>query len=85
MINCIKCSKEVESERVKLLDSVVCASCAKKNPVPKKKGILVYPHKTGGFIQVVEPDTYEQFRADTDRIGQQSILRRKMAGGGRLM
>lgn len=85
MIRCTKCRNPVEEERVKILDSTICSSCAKKNPTKKVKGILIYPHKTGGYIQVVNEETFDQFKSDTDRIGQQSILRKKMDGGGRLI
>ena len=54
------CGKAVEIERIQLINSRICASCAfetQKNH-QKPRGVMIYGHKTGAEIQVL---THEQF------------------------
>ncbi len=73
---CAQCGAEVEQERLQLLKNTrVCSNCARNVSTTKIKGVMVYPHKTGGFIQLVNTDTYNTFKKATNRIGQKSVLR----------
>ena len=54
------CGACVEHERVTLLNSRICSSCAQHSQKnwTKPKGVMIYGHKTGAEIQVL---TLEQF------------------------
>lgn len=54
--------------------------------VPRKKGYMVWSHKTAPILQTIaNPSDFEAFKWATDRIGQSSILRKQMTAGGRLV
>jgi hypothetical protein len=75
---CTNCGSKVESERIELLDSYVCAACAQSGIAqpPVEKGIMVYDHKTGGQLHIVSEAGYELHKESFGRVGQQSILRK---------
>jgi hypothetical protein len=45
---------------------------------------MVYLHKTAGELVVMNEATFADFKAKTNRIGQQSVLRHAAPAGGRL-
>lgn len=59
---CKICSGKIESERLEILPKTVsCSTCSKKYDLVKPvKGILVFDHKTGGTLQSMSGDFYEQ-------------------------
>ena len=60
-MECI-CGKQVETERV-AFGLKVCKSCAFNGmSEPRKKGIMVYGHKTAGECQIVSPDNFADYR-----------------------
>lgn len=63
----------------------VCLSCAKKGiSQARYMGAQIYEHKTAGYLQIMQPDTYLDFKTKTSRKGQSSALRNVLVGGGRL-
>lgn len=62
MRNCKLCKGEVEQARVELLNSFVCSKCANNVKQNKVKGIMVFNHKTGGSVQVVSQETFQDYR-----------------------
>ena len=81
---CSCCSEAIESARAEL-GLRVCLSCAKRGVSQSRyMGAQVYEHKTAGFLQVMLPDTFADFKAKTSRKGQSSTLRNVLVGGGRL-
>lgn len=77
MRNCA-CGLQVEPERIELLDSYVCAKCAKSGIAQPStiRGAMVYGHKTAGEIVIMPQSTYELHKQAFRRVGQQSNLRR---------
>ena len=53
MVSCSKCSKSFSQERQKL-GYTICLSCSTEE---RKVGHVVYPHKTGAFVQPVSSET----------------------------
>lgn len=85
-MNCIKCDKPIEPERLSALpNTLYCISCAKKINPPKLKGYMEWSHKTAPVLRVTDAESFQQFKKDIDRKGQSSILRAKMVAGGRLV
>jgi hypothetical protein len=71
-----QCGNQVEDERIELLDSRVCSACAAKGiaqPAPLK-GFMIYDHKTAPTICFMSESQFQQAKAATDRVGQESIL-----------
>lgn len=58
------CGKPVEDERVSLLNSRICASCAQATQKnwEKPKGAMIWGHKTGAEIQILSPEQFANFR-----------------------
>ena len=50
----------------------------------KVKGAMIYDHKTGGTLQVMREDIYEEFKKKSNRKGQSSTLRNVLHANGRL-
>ena len=63
-MNCVTCSFPIESERLEALpDTLVCISCARKGSHQSKiKGVMVFGHKTGGYIQVISEDSHREWK-----------------------
>jgi len=60
-MDCI-CGKPVEPARVNF-GLKICKSCAFNGmSEPRKKGIMVYGHKTAGECQVVSQDNFADYR-----------------------
>jgi hypothetical protein len=57
MIGCLKCGKPMPAERAEL-GLHRCSACT---PQSKPKGVMVYSHKTGGFLETT--DNEEVFRS----------------------
>lgn len=55
-----KCGKEVEPARIELLNSDICAECAKRSNPPRVKGLMIYDDKTAPTIQVMSPQVFER-------------------------
>jgi hypothetical protein len=72
-----RCGRDVEQGRIEVLNSDICSECAKRQCTGRKKGIMVWNHKTAPEIQIVSNDTLEQYKKDTYRKGNGSILRNK--------
>jgi hypothetical protein len=64
MVTCSKCSKSFSKERQKL-GYTICLSCSIEE---KKVGHVVYPHKTGAYVQPVSSDTAKRLN-QLDRRG----------------
>lgn len=61
MVTCCNCFEEVEKERLALVPHTqVCSACARLyNVGKKKKGHMVWGHKTAAEIQVLSHDCFE--------------------------
>ncbi len=55
-MKCNRCSIPIPSERVKL-GYTICTNCSTEE---KKVGHIIYPHKTGAYIQVLDKDTHNK-------------------------
>jgi len=77
-----RCGREIEKARLKLLGSDKCSECARRIGTTKKKGIMIWHHKTAPEIQIVSADTHKQYKKDTYRRGAGSILRNKSPKNG---
>lgn len=62
MRNCRLCKGEVEQARIDILNSHVCSKCAQNVKQSKVKGIMVFNHKTGGSVQVVNEESFQDYR-----------------------
>lgn len=82
-MNCY-CGSVIEQER-KLLGLSICLTCAKRTQPQKVVGYMMYSHKTAPTLCLTTQEAFANYRRDTDRKGQSSILRSKMSGNGRLM
>ena len=72
------CCNRVEDERIELLDSRVCSTCAAKGIAQPAalKGFMVYDHKTAPDICFMNDRDFAYAKSMTDRVGQESILRK---------
>ena len=55
MANCSRCDVKVPKARIDM-GYTICIKGSKKE---KKIGHVIYPHKTGGYVQVVDSETYQ--------------------------
>ena len=53
---CSKCSSSVPIERLSM-GYTICTNCSTEE---KKVGHIIYPHKTGAYIQVMDKDTHKE-------------------------
>jgi len=63
-MNCTSCKGLIPPERLEAVpDATMCVKCqSQKGDVPKKKGVMVYYHKTGGEIQVVSDSQLQKMK-----------------------
>tara|TARA_Y100001973_G_C5207576_1_gene342752 strand:- start:738 stop:1193 length:456 start_codon:yes stop_codon:yes gene_type:complete len=64
MITCSKCSSSFSEERHKL-GYTICTECSNEE---RKVGHVVYPHKTGAYVQAVSSETAKRLN-QLDRRG----------------
>jgi hypothetical protein len=64
MITCSKCSKSFSKERHKI-GYTICTECSNEE---RKVGHVVYPHKTGAYVQAVSSETAKRLN-QLDRRG----------------
>jgi len=55
MANCSRCDVKVPKARIDM-GYTICVKCSTEQ---KKMGHVIYPHKTGGYVQVVDSETYQ--------------------------
>ena len=55
MSSCSRCSSKVPKARIDM-GYTICINCSTEE---KKMGHVIYPHKTGGYVQVVDSQTYQ--------------------------
>ncbi len=64
-MNCLSCSSAIEPARLSVLpDTQVCSVCAHRGhqQAPKVKGVMVFGHKTGGYIQVISEESHKDWK-----------------------
>ena len=64
-MNCINCTLPIEQERLEAIPTTkVCVCCAKRGAgqAAKVRGVMVFDHKTGGSIQVINEETFKDWR-----------------------
>ena len=66
-MKCSMCEKNIPKERVEL-GFTICIKCSTEE---KKLGHIIYPHKTGAYIQVVDKSTHNDLNR-LDRRGGSS-------------
>tara|TARA_R110002012_G_scaffold287570_2_gene479989 strand:+ start:178 stop:672 length:495 start_codon:yes stop_codon:yes gene_type:complete len=54
-MECNLCLANIPKER-KSMGYTICVDCSTEE---KKMGHVIYPHKTGGYVQVVDSETYQ--------------------------
>lgn len=76
-MNCRTCCSEIEPERLAILpNTVFCASCSNKyNVVKPRKGIMVYEHKTGSYLQTMAASDYEVNKKYFKANGARSVVK----------
>lgn len=57
---CVQCKSKIPDERLEILPHT--DTCVKCSTEPKKIGIMVFPHKTGGYCEVIDPRNKEDLR-----------------------
>ena len=67
MANCSRCDVKVPKARIDM-GYTICVKCSTEQ---KKMGHVIYPHKTGGYVQVVDSETYQDLNR-IDRRGYKS-------------
>ena len=67
MVNCSRCDVKVPKARIDM-GYTICVKCSTEE---KKMGHVIYPHKTGGYVQVVDSETYQDLNR-IDRRGYKS-------------
>lgn len=81
-MNCDYCNDPIETERHNL-GFTKCKGCAFLHPETRVKGAMVYSDKTGGAINVMSPDSFDNYKRISRRVGQRSALRNVLDAGGR--
>lgn len=81
-MNCSQCNQPIEPERIDLGFSR-CKGCAFDRPEPKLKGAMVYSDKTAGALNVMNPESFGNYKRISRRVGQRSALRNVLDAGGR--
>jgi hypothetical protein len=81
-MKCVICDDLIEAERINLGFSK-CKGCAFLHPEEKVKGAMVYLDKTGGAINVMSPESFDNYKRISRRVGQRSALRNVLDNGGR--
>lgn len=60
MKNCSRCNSIIHEERLKVLPQThLCTGCARRMPVARKKGAMIWAHKTAPTIQIMDNDVYQ--------------------------
>lgn len=74
---CKCCASLIEEERLEILpDTVFCSPCAQKiQPVKPNKGIMVFSHKTGGTLQTMSAEYYDQNKRYFVANGARSVVK----------
>tara|TARA_B100001564_G_C20436063_1_gene576843 strand:- start:152 stop:406 length:255 start_codon:yes stop_codon:yes gene_type:complete len=54
-----RCGGIIEAGRVEL-GLKTCLKCAQRTNAPKVMGRMVYPHKTGGEIEILSAESYHE-------------------------
>ena len=67
-MNCSLCNNGIPQERIDMGYTSICVSCSTEE---KKVGHIIYPHKTGAYIQVVDKETHDNLNR-LDRRGYKS-------------
>jgi hypothetical protein len=70
-MNCTRCGKRIPPERLALVNTTHCVACS---DTPAYKGMLSFSHKTGGSVQPMRPETYNNMKRYTSRKGKRSNL-----------
>lgn len=64
-MNCASCELPIEFERLEVLpQTLVCSACARAgmNQKSKPRGVMVFGHKTGGYIQVISEEAHKDWK-----------------------
>ena len=56
-MNCSLCNIDIPQERIDMGYTSICVNCSTEE---KKVGHIIYPHKTGAYIQVLDKDTHKE-------------------------
>ena len=67
-MKCSLCNSNIPRERIDMGYTSICVNCSTEE---KKLGHIIYPHKTGAYIQVVDKETHANLNR-LDRRGYKS-------------
>lgn len=70
-MHCITCGKRIPPERLALVTTDKCVACS---DTPAYKGMTSYSHKTGGSVQPMRPEVFNDMKRYTSRKGKRSNL-----------
>jgi hypothetical protein len=68
------CGNPIPQER-RALGFKYCVQCAERMNKPKMRGRMVYEHKTGGYIEVMSAESYNDNKKYFTRKANRSILK----------
>jgi hypothetical protein len=68
------CGNPMPHERLEL-GFKYCVQCAERINKPKKRGRMVYEHKTGGYIELMSAESYNDNKKYFTRKANRSILK----------
>lgn len=76
-MNCNICNNHIEAERLAVLpETRSCSVCSRKYDLVKpKRGILVFDHKTGGTLQSMSQDFYNENKKYFKANGARSVVK----------
>jgi len=60
MTSCVRCGKPIDPLRLELLPNVdTCVQCSGE---VKKLGMMTFSHKTGGEVNILTPEQFEDMK-----------------------
>jgi RNA polymerase-binding transcription factor DksA len=74
---CRICNNFIEPERLEILpNTVACAGCANKHNLGTPRlGRMVFDHKTGGTLQIMSQETFNNTRQYYEPNGARSVIK----------
>ena len=74
---CRLCNGLIEPERLEIVpNTVACSSCAKKHNLGvARKGRMIFDHKTGGTLQIMSEQLFNNTRRYYEPDGARSVMK----------
>jgi hypothetical protein len=76
-MNCRICNNSIEPERLSILpNTVACSTCANKHKLGTPRlGRMVFDHKTGGTLQIMSQELFNNTKMYYEPIGARSCVK----------